>query len=317
MNLSISIISEKDTDLLISGGISINIVPSVTLPAYYVAWKNSFGVFELNDIAIGDIVARKSYAGDVFFRVTNIMKREYREPIYVLKGLLLRLEADSKGDDLIKLKEEDAKRVIKQEILKAKRYALRTKSLISLLPFKKMRAMSGKILHIDADGEFLNKCLRYYTDAKLKSVGKLISEEEQPYSIRQLLKQYRPDIIVVTGHDGIKKGSAGLYSIDNYKNSKYYVQSAKEARSFEPDFDKLCIFAGACQSYYEEIMKAGSNFASSPARILINALDPAFVSEKIALTDKRIIVSPREIAKITICGSDGISGINTRGHLGW
>lgn len=33
---------------------------------------------------------------------------------------------------------------------------------------------------------------------------------------------------------------------------------------------KLVIFAGACQSYFEAIISAGANFASSPARILID-----------------------------------------------
>ncbi len=33
--------------------------------------------------------------------------------------------------------------------------------------------------------------------------------------------------------------------------------------------DELVIFAGACQSHYEEIIKAGANFASSPHRILM------------------------------------------------
>ena len=45
--------------------------------------------------------------------------------------------------------------------------------------------------------------------------------------------------------------------------------------SVERNKNKLAIFAGACQSYYEEIMNAGANFASSPGRIFID-----FFSEK-------------------------------------
>ncbi len=41
------------------------------------------------------------------------------------------------------------------------------------------------------------------------------------------------------------------------------------------------IFAGACQSYFEAIISAGANFASSPARILIDFLDPIMVAEKL------------------------------------
>jgi len=62
----------------------------------------------------------------------------------------------------------------------------------------------------------------------------------------------------------------------------------------------MCIFAGACQSYFEAIMQAGANFASSPGRININALDPAIVSEKVALTNKDNYVTPEEVSKLTI-----------------
>ena len=89
----------------------------------------------------------------------------------------------------------------------------------------------------------------------------------------------------------------------------------KEARKYEPDYDKLCIFAGACQSYYEGIMGAGANFASSPGRILINAYDPAIVSEKVALTESTRYVTPGEIAGLTVSGKDGIWGVDTKGHL--
>jgi len=62
-------------------------------------------------------------------------------------------------------------------------------------------------------------------------------------------------------------------------------------------------------------MESGANFASSPGRININALDPAIVSEKVALTDRNSFVTPEEIGEITVSGRKGIGGIKTRGHL--
>lgn len=41
----------------------------------------------------------------------------------------------------------------------------------------------------------------------------------------------------------------------------------------------------------------GANFASSPARILIDFKDPIIVAEKIAKTDKNKIVTSKDIAK--------------------
>ncbi len=61
-------------------------------------------------------------------------------------------------------------------------------------------------------------------------------------------------------------------------------------------------------------MEAGANFASSPGRILIHALDPAKVGDRIALTDSRVFVSPEQIARLTQSGSKGIGGVKSKGH---
>ena len=83
----------------------------------------------------------------------------------------------------------------------------------------------------------------------------------------------------------IKKES-GYNDIYNYRNSKHFVNTVKEARRYDEENKKnLVIFAGACQSYYEALIMAGANFASSPARILIDFLDPLIVAENIAIAD--------------------------------
>lgn len=264
------------------------------------------------DFKVGDIVARKSYGGDVYFRIADVIKNN-GENIYFLKGLLHRLTADSVADDLVRY---DARKVydnIEKAFSESERLlrASRDKERVQI---KRFRSRPGKILHIDGDRDFMERCIEKYRAAGISSVGKVIAESKQPSYIRNLLMQYRPNILVITGHDSLKKG-ADSKSLKSYDNSKYFIQSVEKARSYEPGADKLCIFAGACQSYFEYIMDAGANFASSPARILINALDPALVAEKIALTDRRSMVTPQEVAAITISGSDGIGGITTRGQL--
>lgn len=269
----------------------------------------------LHTLKTGDIVTRKSYGGDVYFRIVDIHHNEKGEPVYHIKGLSLRLHADAEAADLLKQETADAMRKVRQEISVAQRYAFSRKNYFRLSILEMLRTRPGRVLHLDADGEFLNTCLKHYRSANVPATGKELSEDQQPNHVRRLLEQYKPDILVVTGHDGIKKGSASLYSMDNYRSSKYFVQSVKEARSYEPSLDKLCIFAGACQSYYEAIIQAGANFASSPGRVLINALDPSIVAEKVSLTDSRSFVTPVEIAEITVSGSDGIGGVKTRGHF--
>ncbi len=70
---------------------------------------------------------------------------------------------------------------------------------------------------------------------------------------------------------------------------------------------------GACQSYYEALIDAGANFASSPARILIDFVDPLIVAENIAYADSTRYVTIRDFENELRDGQKGISGIGSRG----
>ena len=105
-------------------------------------------------------------------------------------------------------------------------------------------------------------------------------------------------------------------SITNYKNSKYFVETVREPRRYEKDYNaNLAIFAGACQSYFEAIMAAGANFASSPERILIDFLDPLVVAQKIATTERYKFITIDDISKELRDGKKGINGIGSNGKL--
>ncbi len=268
----------------------------------------------MSEIKVGDIVTRKSYGRDIPFIVADIIKSDRGKPVYVLKGMMYRIQADSDGDDLVLQDSRMIETMMRSEIDMACRHAFRQLPVFKRTRFFVFRGRPGKVLHIDGDAKFLQTCLDHYKEAGIRAVGKAIAEKNQPAEVRELLEKHKPDILVVTGHDGIKKDAKNLNRVDSYRNSMYFIQSVKEARRYEPDYNSLCIFAGACQSYYEGIMDAGANFASSPGRIMINALDPAFVSEKVALTDNRYMVTPKQVAALTISGSEGIWGRNTRGQ---
>lgn len=110
----------------------------------------------------------------------------------------------------------------------------------------------------------------------------------------------------------IKKGTK-YNDIYNYRNSAYFINSVMEARRWNSMGKDLVIFAGACQSYYEAIMDAGANFASSPARILIDFMDPLIVAEKVATTDNTKYITISDIEKEL---RDGIKGVNGIGAMG-
>ena len=80
-------------------------------------------------------------------------------------------------------------------------------------------------------------------------------------------------------------------------------------------YDKLKIIAGACQSNYEELIRAGANFASSPKRINIHALDPAIIATSIALTEKGEVIDLLSVLNKTKYGADGIGGIKCNGLM--
>lgn len=72
---------------------------------------------------------------------------------------------------------------------------------------------------------------------------------------------------------------------------------------------------GACQSYFEAIISAGADFASSPARILIDFLDPLVIAEKIAFTERYKYITIDDIAKELRDGKNGVSGLGANGKM--
>ncbi len=268
----------------------------------------------MNTLRIGDYVTRKSYGGDINFRISDILTGRNGRRVYILKGMVYRIMADSDEYDLEQKSSDDVQRDLQSRLSQdGIHHTLRSDSLFQAL--RRPRGRAGAILHIDSSPDFLEMCMNFYRDAKIKAYGQVIPESEQPGNVRTLLASTNADILVVTGHDGLKKNAIKMNTQDSYRNSRYFIQSALEARKYEPSFEKLCVFSGACQSYYEGIMEAGANFASSPGRILIHALDPAKVGDRIALTDSRVFVTQEKIARLTQSGIKGIGGVKTKGHF--
>lgn len=274
---------------------------------------------------IGDIVVRKSYGKDITFKIIDIRNTD-DGCIYVLKGINLRIVADSLEEDLETVSQDtltENEKLFNRQVNNSIRNILinrgefRRGYRLEKLPAKKNEltfGRPGKILHIDGDPEYLDVCLKVYKQLALDVVGKFIQERNHPREVLELVKQVKPDIVVITGHDSITKGTRDFTNLDNYKNSRYYVETVAALRNYKSNYDDLVIFAGACQSCYEAILDAGANFASSPNRILIHCLDPVFLCEKIAYSNIGKIVSIQEALENSITGTKGIGGLQTRGQ---
>lgn len=287
---------------------------------------------------IGDRVVRKSYDKDIVFKIIGVEENDNGDIKYILKGLNIRIEADSVEEDLEIVGEGEQggtdKIFNKQVNVALKKISAARGSRSANAPSLKIMENTeyrkekktnhvknsdlvfgrpGKILHIDGDPNYLDVCLKTYKQLSIEAVGRVVEEKDQPRVILDLVKEVNPDIVVITGHDGMAKNVTDYMDLSNYRNSKYFVECVTLLRSYKSNYDDLVIFAGACQSNYEALLDAGANYASSPNRVLIHCLDPVFICEKVAYTNIDSSVNIEEAIQNTITGIKGVGGLQTRG----
>jgi len=280
------------------------------------------------DIHVGDLVIRKSHGGDIVFKVTDIFVDDTQQKHCVLKGLHLRLVADSPIDDLEPIEAEHLRNeIVRMESMHnntLRQVLIRRSREREQIELRRSEAtkkftffdVPGRVLHLDGDEEYLKMCLKTYSQLNIWAEGRWVDETKQADVITGLLEEARPDILVFTGHDAlIGNGKKDISDINNYRNSKHFVAAVKKARLFEPSRDELVIFAGACQSHFEAILSAGANFASSPNRIFIHAYDPVFIAEKVAFTPINKTVDVSDAITASVTGVDGVGGLETRGKF--
>jgi len=244
---------------------------------------------------LGDLVTRNSYDNDIVFKIVDIGDENY-----ILKGIYVRLFADSPKEDLKIYKETNEDDFV--PVIDGYRNLERNEYFY----------LPGRILHIDGDNDYLDRCMKFYKKNKLKAFGIYSGSADLNTVVEQNLEKYNPDILVITGHDAYFRKKRNN---SNYKNTDKFIEAVKVARKYEHSHEKLFIIAGACQSNYEELIKAGANFASSPKRINIHALDPAIIASCLAFSDKNNNIDLIKILDKTKYGSDGIGGIITKGTM--
>lgn len=267
----------------------------------------------------GDIVTRYSYDHDLLFRVQSIDQDQVQ-----LYGENFRLEVNAPIDDLKIVIQEEKKRVEQSIIHKEHEsyrlfrqdYYLRSfrdhSQPISVKDAPRFQ-ICPKVLHMDSDALFLKKCVLLYKKLGLQVHGAHVKESEMPHQVAELLEKVQPDILVLTGHDSYSKQKGEEVDLRAYRNSRYFVEAVRAARKKVSHLDQLVIFAGACQSHFESLIRAGANFASSPTRINIHALDPVYVAAKVGYTPFMEKVDIYDVIEKTVTQEKGIGGLETRG----
>lgn len=211
----------------------------------------------MKKIKKGAIVGRKSYGKDVLFIVKNIIPTKNGD-IAILRGIVERIEADSDIEDLemilkenvktyLKNKEEELNKKIEKSRIEQenKNYKI---GILMRNTRSKEKIVTGKILHLDGDKKYSEKSFHYYKKLGLNAIVKNIPEYKQPKVVYQLLRVYQPDILVVTGHDAILKRGMNYYDIYNYRNSKYFIETVKEARRYDKENEKQLVIFARCMS---------------------------------------------------------------------
>ena len=138
-----------------------------------------------NMVMVGDFVTRKSYNNDIVFKIIGI-----QNDTYFLKGVCVRLYADSHKDDLVLYDNYDELDSFKPSI---DEYRELNRNEYFYLP--------GRILHLDGDKEYLDKCMSFYKKNKIKAYGINLPESDVNLEIKKYLMDLNPDIVVITGHD--------------------------------------------------------------------------------------------------------------------
>ena len=127
------------------------------------------------DFNVGDLVTRNSYNNDVLFEIIEI-----KEDMVILKGVNIRLTADSDIKDLKKHNNED----IEHE----KEFLDRLETTVDL-DREDFFYLPGKVVQIDSDASYLSRCLDYYKKINIWAVGVIAKEEDIPGSIIEILEK--------------------------------------------------------------------------------------------------------------------------------
>ena len=248
-------------------------------------------------------VTRISHNHDIVFKILSIS-----DTIAELQGVQVRLLADSPLSDLKEVSNIDTFFQEDDDIIQRNMKDIQ-------IDRNQYFYIPGKILHIDGDDDYLERCMKFYQYMGIPANGISIPEKDISSKIVSLIQEFRPDIVVITGHDAYFSKKNNMNDLNNYQNTGNFIAAIKEARKFEKSQDKLIIIAGACQSNYEELIKAGANFASSPKRINIHALDPAIIASSLSMSDKNQSIDLIRMIEKTKYGSDGMGGIITNGTM--
>ena len=243
-----------------------------------------------------EVVIRKKDNKKILY---EIIKKE--ENKYLLKGVNYRIQVEVEKDDII----EASIDIINKENERCGAYLLSQNNRIYT-----KGCLLGTILHIDTDEKYLKKCLDLYRDVGIYAYPMLCKEEKMSSDILMGKIDFKPDVIVITGHDYFYGDD--IKDVKNYMNSGYFADSVLSAKEKYPN---STIIAGACQSLFEILIARGASFASSPKRKNIHVYDPAIIAIALCTTSHKQIVDFKKMGKYIDDLESAFGGVETFGKM--
>lgn len=147
----------------------------------------------MSNIKKGTIVSRKSYQDDILFKVEDIINT-VQGKYAMLKGISIRIKATSPIEDLNIVSKQIAKKELDKLDKKVESKISENRNFVN----NYINILCGKILHLDGDRRYAEKSARYYKKIGLNAVVKNVPENKQPMVIGNLIRRYKPDIVVIT-----------------------------------------------------------------------------------------------------------------------
>mgnify|MGYP003537961784 CR=1 FL=1 len=133
--------------------------------------------------------------------------------IYYLKGMYVRLYADSYKDDLVLCEDYEEKDNFMPSI---DEYRELNRNEYFYLP--------GKILHIDGDIEYLKRSMKLYEKYNVPAIGYKIDEKDMPSRIKELLQFANLQYEREKSFKDCRSEVGVLYRFDFYVNNKYLIE---------------------------------------------------------------------------------------------
>ena len=147
----------------------------------------------MSNIKKGTIVSRKSYQDDILFKVEDIINT-VQGKYAILKGVSIRIKANSPIEDLNIIDKQIAKKELDKLNKKVESKISENRNFLN----NYINILCGKILHLDGDRRYAEKSAKYYRKMGLNAIVKSVPENKQPMVIGNLIRRYKPDIVVIT-----------------------------------------------------------------------------------------------------------------------